>query len=83
MRPELKLRVVTVLRTLITENARYPIAKTTAERDTSRAAADAWRIEKAWILREYEQLMDTGISWWDDREYEWFINRMLDHLGAP
>ncbi len=40
----------------------------------------AFMREREWIMKEFEKMADPEEQW-SDVEYEWFINRILDHLG--
>ena len=41
-----------------------------------------WLEEKRFLLDQLDQLSEDG-TWWSDPEWEWFLNRCLDFLGAP
>lgn len=36
--------------------------------------------EQRWLLHQFKELNEEGV-WWSDAEYEWFINRVVTHLG--
>lgn len=48
----------------------------------TRKQAEEFMNERGWIMKEFERLSDPD-EVWSDAEYEWFINRVLDHLGMP
>ena len=36
--------------------------------------------EQRWLLNEFKNAEEES-AWWSDAEYDWFINRILNHLG--
>lgn len=41
-----------------------------------------WVKERNWIIREFDKLRKEK-PFWSVSEYEFFVKKILDHLGAP
>ncbi len=40
-----------------------------------------WETERNYLLSQLKELANKD-AWWSDPEWEWFINRCLNHLGV-